>query len=422
MKKRFGSSRRNFLGTVGKGALGGIAGAMALGSRSAAARTEANHRIRLALIGCGAMGTRHLEALANQADAEVVAVCDAYIARYQAAARKVAGKTGNTPDGYQDYRRVLDRDDIDAVYIAAPGHWHALMTIHACQAWKDVYVEPPVATSVLEGRAMVNAARRYGRVVQAGTQQRSQGPVRDAVAVVTGGKLGAVALAGAWVGTNGGSGVRETPGRVPEGLDWDLWLGPAPWAPYSPQRFGGFRAWRDYAHGELTNTGVHLLDMVQWGIGEDRPVSVQAVGDGENVDALFEYKGCTVAWQQRHGNAYPTKAYGVRFQGTGGRVTMDAGHFVAEPASLGIPGTRQAGDRGAGLCDHHNDFLECIRTRNRPNADIEIAHRSTTTCLLAAIAMHCGRKLCWDGAAERFVDDVQANRRLLRAYRAPWHL
>jgi len=305
------------------------------------------------------------------------------------------------------------------------------MATHACQAWKDVYVEPPVAISVFEGRAVVNAARRYGRVAQVGTQQRSLGFVKDAVAVVKRGDLGAVTMAGAWVGTNGG-GAREAPERVPEGLDWDLWLGPAPWAPYSPQRFGGFRAYRDYAHGELTNTGVHLLDMVQWGIGEDRALSVQAAGGGcrsqpgsdgrDHVDALFEYKRCTVAWQQRHGNAYPSRRCGVRFQGTGGRVIMDRGRFVAEPASLGIRETRETDDPWIDLAFHHEDFFECIRTRNRPNADIAIAHRSTSTCLLAAIAMDCRRRLCWDGAAERFVDDAQANRRLSRPYRAPWHL
>ena len=431
MKKKDELNRRAFLGTVGKGALGGLAGAVALGPRRAAARTGANDRLRLALIGCGGMGNRHLDTLIGEEETDVIAVCDVHIPRYEASARKVEDKTGKKPDGYQDYRRVLERDDIDAVYVATPDHWHALIAIHACQAWKDAYVEKPVSTTIAEGRAMVNAARRYGRVMQVGTQQRSLTMFKDAVGIVQSGKLGKITMAGAWVGTNGGTG-NETHGPVPEGLDWDMWLGPAPWVPFSPERFGAFRAFHDYANGELTNWGVHLLDVIQWGIREDWPLNVQAVGgnyrrlagsdDYENVDALYEYKRCTVAWEQRHSNAYHGKGYGMRFQGTGGSLTMDRGSFVVEPESLGIPETFETGDPWIDVVTHHNNFYECMRTRNRPAADIEQAHRSTTTCLLAAIALDCRRKLHWDGDAEKFIDDEQANRHLFRPYRAPWHL
>jgi len=278
---------------------------------------------------------------------------------------------------------------------------------------------------------MVAAARRYGRVVQVGTQQRSLKPFPDAVRIVHSGVLGAGTPAGAWVGTKVGT-AHETPGPVPEGLDWDLWLGPAPWTPYSPQRYAAFRAFHDYAHGELTNWGVHLLDAVQWGIGKDRPLKVQAVGgsyrylagsdDFENVDALFEYEGCTVAWEQRQSNAHAGRGYGICFQGTAGKLVMDRGGFVVDPESLGIAAQQETGDPWIDIRDHHGDFFDCIRTRNRPATDIEPAHRSTTTCLLAAIALDCRRKLTWDGTAEQIVGDEQANRHLSRPYREPWHL
>jgi len=424
-------NRRRFLGMTAKG----VAGALAVGTVPISGRAWAgvspNERIRLALVGCGGMGNRHLESLVKSPRCEVAAVCDVYVPRYEAAARKVAETTGKTPEGYQDYRRVLDRKDIDAIFCATPDHWHALVTIHGCQAWKDVYVEKPVSTTVVEGRAMVEAARRYGRVVQVGTQQRSLRLFQDAVGVVRNGVLGEVTLAGAWVGVNGGTGY-ETPAPVPEGLDWDLWLGPAPWVPFSNERFGAFRAFHDYANGELTNWGVHLLDVVHWGIGKDRPLNVQAVGgnyrrmagsdDYETIDALFEFEGCTVTWEQRHQNSYAGKGYGMKFQGTAGRLLIDRGSFVVEPASLGVPEQHETGDPWIDVDSHHNNFFDCIQTRARPNADIEQAHRSTTTCLLAAIALDCRRKLSWDGSAERFVHDEQANRYLSRPYRAPWRL
>ncbi len=424
-----GLSRRQFLGTVGLGV--GVLGLGFGGSGTASASVGANERIRLGLIGCGGMGNRHLDSLVRNRECEVVAVCDVYAPRYEKAVREVAEKTGKTPDGYQDYRYILDRDDVDAVFCATPDHWHALITIHGCQAWKDVYVEKPVSTTVVEGRAMVNAARRYGAVVQVGTQQRSLQLFQDAVGIVQSGKLGEVTAAGAWVGVNGGTG-HERHGPVPEGLDWDLWLGPAPRTPYSNERFRGFRAFHEYANGELTNWGVHLLDIVHWAIGEDRPLNVQAVGgnyrrlpgsdDYETIEALFEFKGCTVTWEQRHHNFYAGKGYGMKFYGTTGRLFIDRASFVVEPASLGISEQHETGDPWIDVVNHHRNFFEAIRTRSLPNADIEQAHRSTTTCLLAGIALDCRRKLDWDGDAERFVGDDQASRYLYRPYRAPWHL
>ena len=319
-------SRRTFLGNVGKGVVGGLTGAtLGPAVRTHAARVGPNEKVRLALIGCGGMGGRHLEALAENEQCTLAVVCDVFTPRYEAAMAKVEQMTGKRPDGYQDFRHVLDRKDIDAIFVPTPDHWHPLITILGCQAGKDVYVEKPISLTVGEGRAMVEAARRYGRVVQVGTQQRSMPIFKKAMAIVHSGRLGQITSATAWVGVNGWS-VGEAPGPVPDALDWDLWLGPAPKVPYSPQRHQGFMGWHDYCRGgQLTNWGVHLLDVLHWGIGEDRPLNVQAVGGSyqggaggqnyENIEAIFEYRGCTVTWEQRHQNAYANKGYGMKFHG-----------------------------------------------------------------------------------------------------------
>jgi predicted dehydrogenase len=414
-----------------------VAGGMALATvapmrRAKAARVAPNDKVRLAVIGNGGMGTRHIEALAENPQCDLVALCDVAKSRYNHAMDLAERVGGKRPEGYQDFRHVLDRQDIDAIFVVTPDHWHPLLTILGCEAGKDVYVEKPVCTTIEEGRAMVNAARRFGRIVQVGTQQRSMPVFQKAIDVVRSGALGQVTTASAWVDVNGWS-VGETPEPVPRGLDWDLWLGPAPWAPYSPQRFGGFMGWHDYARGgQLTNWGVHLMDIVHWGIGEDRPLSIQALGGSyranagqdnyETIEALLEYKGCTVTWEQRHTNTHANKGYGISFQGTQGALFVDRGTFLVRPAELGIPEYIGEPEKSWANPEHHNNFFECIRTRNKPRADIEQGFRSTAAVLLAGIALKTKRKLLWDAESERFIRDDQANRHLTRAYRPPWHL
>jgi predicted dehydrogenase len=413
--------------------IAGAAGVTALPARRAsAARVGLHDKVNLALIGCGGMGSRHLEALSVNPNCNLVAVCDVAMSRYYDSRKTAEELSGRRPDGYQDFREILDRQDIDAILIATPDHWHPLMAILGCEAGKDVYVEKPMSTTVEEGRAMVNAARRFGRVVQAGTQQRSMPIFHRAMEVVHSGRLGQITSATAWVGTNGMF-VDDNPEELPKGLDWDLFLGPAPWAPYSPQRFGPWRVWYDYARGgELTNWGVHLMDIVHWGIGQDRPLSVQAVGglyrggagsdNYEVVDAIYEYPGCTVTWEQRHSNTYDGRGYGIKFQGTEGTLLLDRESFTVLPEALGIERFQGAPELSWANEDHHNNFFHCIRTRQKPAADIEQGHRSTTPNLLAGIAMQTDRKLNWDSENEKFIDDEHANRYLTRAYRSPWRL
>ncbi|MCG3195671.1 MAG: Gfo/Idh/MocA family oxidoreductase [Candidatus Omnitrophica bacterium] len=423
--------RRDFLKKTVQGAAA-LATASDPLARAARAAVSPNEKVTLAVIGCGGMGGRHLEILSANPEVNVAAVCDVYKPRYLDWADKVEKLSGKKPDGYQDFRNVLDRKDIDAVFVVTPDHWHPLLTILACQAAKDVYVEKPVCTVVEEGRAMVETARRYGRVVQAGTQQRSMPVFQEAIKVLRSGRLGQITNATAWVGVNEW-GVGENPGPIPEGLDWDLWLGPAPYVPYSRERQFGFMGWWDYARGgQLTNWGIHLMDIVQWGIGQDRPLSVCALGGSyrggagadnhETIEAFFEYPDCTVTWEQRPWNIHANKGYGIKFQGTEGQLFVDRSTVVVKPDKLGIKEIVGEPEKSWANPEHHANFFHCIRTRERPVADIEQGFRSTTAVLLAGIALKTKRKLYWDGDAERFLRDEQANRYLSRPYRPPWHL
>jgi predicted dehydrogenase len=434
MKRGTGkTTRRTFLARAGYTVVGGsIAATFGRGPKAEAAKVSAGDKIRLGVIGCGGMGSRHIEALCGNPNCTIAALSDAAKGRYMTQLDQVEKLTGSRPTGYHDFRSLLDRPDIDAVFIATPDNWHPLMSIMACQAGKDVYVEKPVCMTVAEGRAMVRAGREYGRVVQVGTQQRSMPVFQKAIDLVHSGRLGQITSAMAWVGTNPWN-VGETLEPVPKGLDWDMWLGPAPWKPFSMQRFGGWMGWHDYARGgQLTNWGIHLMDIVLWGIKQDRPLSVQAVGGSyrnaagsdnyETIEALYEFPGCTVTWEQRHSNTHAGKGYGINFQGTEGSLFVDRGTFKVRPEGLGIEEYIGEPEKSWANTDHHNNFFECVRTRQRPAADIEQGFRSTTTVLLAGIALKADRKLTWDGEAEQFADNDAANQYLERAYRAPWHL
>ena len=430
-------------------AAGVIAGRVALpshGIRRDDRIRGANERVVVALIGAGRQGVSNLGNAIKQPDTEVAAVCDVYEPNL---AKGLASAPGAKP--FADFRRVLENKDIDAVIIATPDHWHPIQTILACEAGKDVYVEKPIGVAVAEGRAMVGAARRYRRVVQTGTQQRSGKHFQQAAELVKSGRIGKVTQVRTWnFGNESPTGIGNPPDAAPpKELDWDMWLGPAPMRPFNPNRFGvfpdrwsSFRWFWDYAGGMMTDWGVHWLDIVQLVMGVDAPRFVSASGGKfvlednretpDTILATFQYPGFICTYENRVANGAPLlngKTNGITFHGTDGTL------FVDRQGLEIFPETRKSGettvDRTQALAvensnqhhlDHMKNFIDCVRSRETPVADIEIGHRSTTTALLGNIAYRTGRRIEWDGARERIVGDAKASAHLARPYRRPWKL
>lgn len=426
-----GITRRRFMGAAGGAATLAATRAMA---QPAGASRSADGLVRLAHIGTGSIGMHNARIVMDLGQAEYVAVCDPDWNRAEAAADEIAERTGRRPRCYRDFRYVLDRGDVDAVWVSTPDHWHALIAIYACIAGKDVFVEKPVSHNVREGRRMVEAARRYHRIMQAGTQQRSGPHMASGCDYVRSGALGKVHLVKAWV--VGGHPDLGTPadGDPPPGVDYDLWLGPAPARPFNRNRF--HYEWRwfwDYAGGKCADWGIHLLDMVHWAMGVDAPLAVSSEGgrwvcrdNCETPDtqvAAFEYPGFTCVWEHRF-SAYPIegRGHGIAFYGSAGTLLMDRSGWQVIPVESGAEAPSVSGDDGRMYVDHAAHFFHCVRTRQRPCADIETAHRTTSALHLANIALRLKRRVRWDSENERVIDDPEANALLTREYRQPWSL
>jgi predicted dehydrogenase len=434
-------TRRDFVRTL---ALSTAGAALAPTARSYARTAGANERIGVGLIGIGQMARSHLEHLRDWPDVEVRALCDVFEPNLRKAA-------STAPDArtYRDFREVLDRPEIDAVVVGTPDHWHALPTVMACAAGKDVYVEKPTAVSIGESRKMVEAARRYRRIVQVGTQQRSGPHFRYAVELVQSGALGDVTFVRTWnYGNATPDGIGNPPDTdPPPGLDWELWLGPAPMRPFNPNRFGvfldekleytkwaTFRMFWDYAGGMMTDWGVHLLDIVQWAMQVDAPDVVAAQGgklvlkdDRETPDTLqttFRYPAFVCTYENREGNRHPLDGhdYGIMFHGTKATMFLDRDGFQIFPESekKGVPMQAQA--VGGDHARHLRNFLDCVRSRETPASDIEVGHRSTSTAILGNIAYRTGHQIVWDREKETIPGDAEAAALLDVAYRAPWSL
>lgn len=389
----------------------------------------ANDDIRVAVIGFRSKGAGHVRSFSRMDGVRLVALCDAdqnVIDREVKKIEKDGGKVKTT----QDMRRIFDDKEIDAIVTATPNHWHALCTVWACQAGKDVYVEKPMTLTIREGRHLAQVARRYRAVLQVGSQQRSDEKFIRACELARNGRIGDLRTVRVEIPTRSGSADPWSPRPVPPELDYEMWLGPAPWAPYHPDRCHyKFRFVSDYSGGDVTNWGAHHLDIAQWGIGADGSGPVEVSGHGKrnatglhdvfyDVQVDFQYAG-GVKIELRSGGS------GVRFQGTNGWIYVSRSKLDAGPKSVL---TSKIGSDEIHLAPqgpqrtHMGRWLDCIRTRNVAglNAPAEVGHRSATLCHLANIAMELGRTLQWDPAGERFVGDEEANRLTWRPPRAAW--
>ena len=431
----------------------------------------ANDRITVGQIGLGGRGKYELSVCYRNPGVRIAAVCDVYRPLVDGAVAMLGGKV----DGYQDFRRILERKDIDAVFVSTPDHWHAIATILACQAGKDVYCEKPLTHTILEGRRMVEAARKYGRVVQTGSQQRSAEHYVKIVDLIRNGYIGKVSFVECWNHMNtvpAGMG-KPADGEPPEGLDWDMYLGPAPMRRYNRNRFiYNFRWFWDYGCGMMTDWGAHHFDIIHWAMGVDAPLTATCAGgkylleDNSETPDVFtmdlDYPGFTARYTVRYTNAQKIlgRPYGIAFYGTRGTLVVDRASWEVMPEmtpppsdmnrvdeSLGIRLALRAGEPDgpprasaprAALCEpagqsglridppcqeaHVQNWLDAVRSRKRPVADVETGHRVVTACHLGAIAYRVGRKVRWDAAQEAVIGDAEAQKLTGKAYRAPWTL
>jgi predicted dehydrogenase len=423
--------RRDFLRAAGLGA----AAAVTVPGLRAWADAPPSERIRLGFIGVKNQGTANLKAFLKLPAAQVVALCDVDT-KVLAAAKGLVEKEGkgSPVQTFGDYRKLLDSKDVDAVVVVTPDHWHAIPTIHACMAGKDVYCEKPLSLTVAEGQAMVKAARKYNRVVQTGSQQRSEykGYFRIAAELVRGGKLGA--LKGITVGIpkvnwdqHAVKGAKDGP--PPPELDYDFWLGSAPQRPYNVNRVHYlFRFFWDYSGGQMTNFGAHDLDIVQWALGMDESGPVEVSGTVEydkehrfevpaQQEMTFRYaNGVTVVCGQKHRGS-------CTFEGEKGTIHVDRKKLEVKPDELlkGVPTKEYEAKYRDGVA-HRANWLECVKSRQTPNADVAIGHRSATVCHLGNIAVRTGRTIKWDPAGEQIIGDRAASAMLARTYRKPYEL
>lgn len=425
------------------------------GALSAGRVYGANERVRVGFIGLGNRGDQVLSAFLEHKDCDVAAVCDIYQPYLDFASKKI----GTNPEQFTDYRKLIAKKDLDAVVIVTPDHWHALMSVEACAAGKDVYVEKPLSLCVAEGRAMVRAAREHKRVVQCGIQRMSSPLCQEAAAVVRGGGIGKVTAVRAFhVQNEWPKGIGSPPdGDPPEGFDWDKWLGPAPARKYNKNRsFYRFRWFYDYSGGQLTNFGVHYLAQIQAALGADAPKAVVALGgkfanyDNRDVpdtlEVLWHYPGDTlVTFSQFNATGAPPAARPceIEFRGTKGTMyfrttgyeivpeVVTPNEFAARtPLDRSVEKGWRTGARSqieakkvegqVRDADHARNFLDCVKSRKAPTCDIEYGHRCTTAALVANIALRTKAYLEWDAKAERFTNSEAANKLLSYEYRKPY--
>jgi predicted dehydrogenase len=450
MSRQAGRNRRTFI----KSAAAGIALPYVL-PPFVFGQNAPSERIVMGCIGVGGMGTNNMMGFLANADVQMAAVCDpergsdgyghwynkgGWLGREPAiervnkhyAAQRQAG-TYKGCDGYVDFRELLARKDIDAVMIATPDHWHAIQAIAAARAGKDIYCEKPLTLTVAEGRAVVRAAQRANVVFQTGTHHRSvDGHLRHVCELIRNGRIGEVKRVISHIGANNRTSAANKGDSmpIPEGFDWETWLGPAPAVPYHRDRTHyTFRFVQDYSGGQTTNLGVHALDIVQWALGTDRtgPTQFEDLGSEWPTDGLFD-----TATKVHFRAVYDSGVELIcetsnddlvaRFEGTEGWIEATYKSFKASPESLkdSVIGPNEI--RLYRSNDHHRNFLDCVKSRGETITPAEVGHRSTSLCLVANIAMQLKRKIRWNPQTEQIVGDERAARMLSKAMRTPWRL
>lgn len=396
-----------------------------------------SNKITMGFIGVGGMGTGNLRGFLEKNDAHVLAVCDVDTKHRNRARDLVNEKYDNKDcDTYLDMMDVLNRQDIDAVCIALPDQWHAVAGVRACRTGKDVYAEKPLAYTIQEGRMIVDAVEKFGTVWQTGSQQRSSQQFRHACELVRNGYIGE--LQKVHVSLPHGNSIREgstTPCPPPPGFDYDRWLGPAPFAPYNPSRcHWNFRWIMDYSQGQCTDWAGHHIDIAQWGMDTETTAPVEIEGEAvfpPAIDGCFDTPE-SYMFECKYKNGYnllvtdhlkhPKKTNGLTFYGSEGEIWVNRGTIETTPKTLM---QQKIGANDIHLYksnDHRKNFLDCVKTRQEPIAPARIAHRSIMVAHLGVVSWKLGRKLNYDPDTERFVNDTEANRKLSRPMRAPYHI
>ncbi len=457
-EKKGTTSRRGFLGKTTLAATG-ISAGLYMKAPGIVSAANSNEKVNVGFIGVGNRGSQLLHSFMRQDDVRVAALCDVYEPYIERAREQVDKKLleslgGRVPkmgenfsgvSKYKDFRRLLEQKDIDAVVIATPDHWHAIQTIMACEAGKDIYVEKPLTATIVEGRKMVEAVNRTNRVSQVGLHRRSSNLYKTAHELVKNGEVGKVTVARAYrISNMYPHGIGQYPNtKPPEGLDWDMWLGPRPERPFkydiTPYKF---RWWENYS-SQIGNWGVHYFDAIRWMLDELAPISTSAHGgrfalkDDRTIPDTMEVihelpSGVLLVFGVYEASGGSALAYGeIELRGTlGNMYTNEAGGYKVVPSRGGqfqeseryMKALEEKRMDGNMTDQHVRNFMDCVKSRERTNCDIETGHRSTTFSHLANIAMDTRTRLDWDAENERFTNSEEANQMLHYEYRKPWKL
>lgn len=447
-------TRRDFIGGVAAAAAAiGFPYIVSSSALGRAGNVSASNRIVMGCVGMGGQGTWNMTGFLNNPAVQVVAVCDVnrgdddydmlYQFRGNTAGREPAKRIVNEKYGssdcatYNDFRELLARNDIDAVTVCTPDHWHGLICVAAAKAGKDIYCEKPLTNTIADGRAVCDAVRRYGRILQTGSHERSNDSVRFACELVRNGRIGKLHTIRVNMPNSDPHHLEILKSNnpqpimpIPDGFDYDMWLGHTPWVPYTKRRCHFW--WRfilNYGGGEMTDRGAHIIDLAQLGNGTDHTGPVEIAGSGKApddglYDTFMEYQ-----FECRYANGVrlvgtSKEPRGLKFEGTDGWVFIHihGGRLEAEPKSLLQEVTGPDGIHLGRSPGHHQDFINAVKTHRQPMAPAEAGHRTATICHLVNIAMLTGRKLKWDPQKEQIIDDPGANRMLARPMRGGWHL